>query len=179
MQGRELVQRVLADPIVGSAYLAYLDTFSSPGWWELALARTADKWEPARKAVHAEYPRIDLDRTIIAHDRTVIRQTLEPTELVLAYMRDASDPSEGIAVANVHSLALEVHGIVLNNGDTLVLDHALRLLPRIKDRPLNYSILPVPQVPSSAEPTEVLVRLGTSLKSRAVRIRKWSSFGAN
>lgn len=178
-QGRELVDRVLTDPFMEAAYLAYLDTFSTPGWWELALARTAANWEPARIVVHAEYPRIDLDRSVIEHGRTVIRQTLEPTELVLAYMRDASDPSDGIAVANVHALSVEVHGVILNNGDTVDLVPALRLLPRPKDRPLNYTILAMPRIPKGTMPVELLVRLGEPLKSRAIRIRKWSSFGAN
>jgi hypothetical protein len=178
-QGSEMVHQILADPIMGANYLAYLDTFSAPGWWEAALARTEHSWEPARRAVNAEFPRIDLDRTVIQHDRTIIRQTLEPKEMVLAYMRDAQDPGNGIAIANVHSLPVEVLAVVFTTGDTVELIEATRLAPRGTNEPLQYTVLPVPRSRGPGAPSEVLVRLSAALKSRSVRIRNWNSFGAN
>ena len=177
--GRELVGRLLADTALYARYIAYLDTFSSMGWWEATQARTAPSWEPARKAVNAEFPRIDLDLAIVKHDRTVIRQTLDPTNLVLAYMRDAEDQPDGIALANVHSLAVEVVAVVMDQGDTIPLPSGLRLIPRKKDRPLHYIILPLADLRAEGMPKAVLVRLAPSLAVRSVPIRSWSTFGAN
>jgi hypothetical protein len=177
-QGSELTHKVLGDPVMEASYLAYLDTFSGTGWWETALERTANQWESARKAVNAEFPRFDIDRAIIEHNRTIIRQTLEPKDLVLAYMRDSENKGEGIAIANVHSLPVEVLGVILSNGDTVNLAGAVRLAPRRKDQPLSYSVVPLPGSRLSGIPREVLVRVGP-LQTRAVRIRTWNSFGAN
>ncbi|MCB0769049.1 MAG: hypothetical protein KDC00_01430 [Flavobacteriales bacterium] len=178
-QGTEMVHKILTDTHMAANYLAYLDTFSAPGWWEAALARTERSWEPARRAVNAEFPRIDLDRTVIEHDRTVIRQTLEPKEMVLAYMRDAQDPGDGIAVANVHALPVEVFAVVFTSGDTVDLIGTTRLSARGSNEPLQYTVLPMPRYRGPGAPSEVLVRLSSALKSRSVRIRSWNSFGAN
>lgn len=176
MSGRTLVYRALADPQVRDLYIAYLDTFSAPGWWETALERTRPRWEPMKKAIIAEYPRIQFDETIVQHDRTLIQQTLNPRDLVLAYVSDTLEATDGIAIANVHALPVDVIGVILTTGDTTKLMSPLRLESRQRDRPLRYTYLPL-SVPGS--PREVLVRLGPTLKPRAVRIRTWSSFGAN
>jgi len=177
--GGELAARLLADTTLYAQYIAYLDTFSESGWWEATKERTKLVWEPARKAVNAEYPRIDLDMTIITHDRTVILQSLEPTNLVLAYMRDAEKQPDGIALANVHSLPVEVVAVVMNDGDTIPLPAGLQLIPRKKDRPLHYIVLPLAVLHERGTPKAVLVRLAPSLPIRSVPIRSWSTFGAN
>lgn len=176
MTGRTLVDRALSDPRIRDLYIAYLDTFSAPGWWESAMERTRSRWEPSQKAITAEFPRIRFDEAIVEHDRTLIQQTLYPRDLVLAYVSDTLEATDGVAIANVHALPVEVIGVILTNGDTTRLMSALRLEPRQRDRPLRYTYLPL-SVPGS--PREVLVRLGPTLKPRAVRIRTWSSFGAN
>ncbi|HRF80073.1 MAG TPA: hypothetical protein PL070_08300, partial [Flavobacteriales bacterium] len=84
--------------------------------------------------------------------------------------------TDGIVIANVHSLPIEAVGVVLTTGDTIRLARAIRLDPRARDKPLRYTFLPL-SVPGS--PREVLIRVGPTLKPRAVRIRTWSSFGAN
>lgn len=177
--GRELVGRLLADTALYARYIAYLDTFSAAGWWEVARTRTSTAWEPARKAVNAEFPRFDLDMGIVEHDRTVIRQTLDPANIILAYMRDAEDRQDGIALANVHSLHVDVVAIVMQHGDTVPIPSGLRLGPRMKDRPLHYIILPLAALHEEGAPSSVLVRLAPSLPLRSVPIRSWSTFGAN
>ncbi len=177
--GRELVARLLADKALHAQYIAYLDTFSQSGWWEATRASTQPAWEPARKVVNAEFPRIDLDLSIVEHDRTVIRQTLEPANIVLAYMRDAEDQPDGIALANVHSLPVDVVAVVMHQGDTITLPTELRLIPRKKDSPLRYIILPLAILREEGTPKAVLVRLAPSLPYRSVPIRSWSTFGAN
>lgn len=176
MPGRALVDRALTDPRIRDLYIAYLDTFSAPSWWEVALERTRPDREPTEKAISAEFPRIRFDASIVLHDRTLIRQALYPRDLVLAYVSDTLEATDGVAIANVHALPAEVIGVVLTTSDTVRLLNPLRLEPRQRDRPLRYVYLPL-SVPGS--PREVLVRLGTTLKPRGVRIRTWSSFGAN
>lgn len=174
--GQALIDRALNDPTIEGLYLAYLDTFSAPGWWERSVERTRTQWEPARRAVNAEFPRIDLDLRIVEHDRILIRQALQPHDLVLAYVSDTLEATDGVAIANVHSLPVDVIGVVLTTNDTSKLYTPLRLEPREPGKPLRYAFVPL-NVPGS--PREVLVRLGPLLETRAVRIRTWSSFGAN
>jgi hypothetical protein len=176
MSGHALVDRALTDPRIRDLYIAYLDTFSAPGWWEAALERTRARWEPAQKTITAEFPRITFDPSIMEHDRTLIQQTLYPRDLVLAYVSDTLEATDGVAIANVHALPVEVIGVVLTNGDTVRSMTTRVLEPRQPDRPLRYTYLPL-SVPGS--PREVIVRLGPTLKPRSVRIRTWSSFGAN
>ncbi|MBX2973315.1 MAG: hypothetical protein KF797_09440 [Flavobacteriales bacterium] len=174
--GREVVDRALNDPVIRDLYMACLDTFSTEGWWDVARERTRPRWEAVRRAVNAELPRVDLDMAVVAHDRNVIRQALYPHDMALAYVSDTLANTDGVVIANVHALPIEVVGVVLSSGDTTLLPTALRLEPRLRDRPLRYTFLPL-NVPGS--PREVLVRIAPTLKPRAVRIRTWSSFGAN
>lgn len=176
MAGRAFVDRALSDPTIQGLYIAYLDTFSAPGWWEVARERTRPLWDPARKVIAAEFPRSDLDLTIVEHDRTLLRQALYPRDLVLAYVSDTLAATDGVAIANVHALPAEIIGVTLTTGDTTWLASPLRLEPRPRDKPLRYTYLPLNVAGS---PREVLVRIGTTLRPRAVRIRTWSSFGAN
>ncbi len=178
-QGREITMRALADPKINALYIGYLDTFSTPGWWEAELARISARIEPLRKVIHAEHPWIDLDLKIIDHDRTVIRQALYPKELALAYIRDAQNATDGIAVANVHALGIEVIGVVFSEGDTVALAPPIRLDPRERDRPLHYTLLPMALVRDQRVPKEVLVRIAPTLRPQGVHIRTWSTFGAN
>lgn len=174
--GKEIVDKALEDPEVLGAYLAYLDTFTTEGWWEVVRERTRASWQTARNTVHAEFPRLDLDLDVVLHDRTVIRQALYPRDVALAYVNDTLSNTDGIVIANVHSLPIEVVGVILTSGDTTSMARPIRLDPRARDKPLRYTFLPL-NVPGS--PREVLLRVGPTLKPRAVRIRTWSSFGAN
>lgn len=174
--GREMVEQALRDPVVYDLYIAYLDTFSAPGWWEAAMERTRPLWQPAQKAIRAEHPRIDLDLAMVDHDRTIIRSALFPKDMVLAYVSDTIGLRNGISIANVHSLPVEVTGVVLVTGDTVRMRMQQRLEPRRRDHPLRYTFLSL-SLPE--RPVEVLVRLGPELPTRAARVRTWSSFGAN
>jgi hypothetical protein len=177
--GREITERLLADPIIRGAYIAYLDTFSSPGWWEERSERTEPVLVRARHIVNAHHPEIDLDARIIAHDRTVIHQALHPRTLVLAYIRDTRSSVDGIAVTNVHTIPVELTAVVWSEGDTTTFGTPLQLAPRSRDKPLAYTLIPLHDHQASPGPVEVLVRIGPTLELHGVPIRTWSTFGAN
>jgi hypothetical protein len=174
--GREFVDRALSDPLIHDLYLTYLDSFSTPGWLEVVRARTEPQWARTRAVINAEKPRVDLDFAIVEHDRQVIRQALHPKNLALAYVTDTLVATDGVVIANVHALPLLVTGVVLSTGDTTRFQTPLRLAPRLRDQPLRYTYLPM-SVPGS--PREVIVKLNSTVAPRSVRIRTWSSFGAN
>lgn len=174
--GRAFVDRVLADPSVNDRYLAYLDTFSAEGWWEVVRERTRPIWSTPRQVINADRPDIDLDLHVVLHDRTVIHQMLAPRDIALAYVNDTLVSTDGVVIANVHSLPFEVVGLVLTTGDTTHLRVPVRLEPRARDRPLRYTYLPL-NVPGS--PRDILVRVCSKCATRPVRIRTWSSLGAN
>ena len=174
--GRAFVDRVLVDPLVNDLYLAYLDTFSTEGWWEVVRERTRSAWEPARKVINADLPEIDLDLQVVLHDRTVIHQTLVPRDIALAYVNDTLVSTDGVVIANVHGLPFNVVGVVLTTGDTTLLRAPVRLEPRARDRPLRYTYLPL-SVPGS--PRDILVKVCSRCATRSVRIRTWSSLGSN
>ncbi|MGV3637263.1 MAG: hypothetical protein ACO1NQ_06400 [Flavobacteriales bacterium] len=174
--GLEFAVQALKDPVVHDMYLAFLDTMSAPGWWEVTRERTRPLWEPTVKIVKAAYPRLDLDLRVVEHDRQVIRSALEPSDLLLAYVSDTLVATDGVVLANVHALPVRIIGVVLTTGDTAKLTSALELAPRQRDQPLRYTFVPL-NVPGS--PREILARMGTSLRTRSIRIRTWSSFTAS
>jgi len=174
--GRAFVDRALEDQRIHDLYLAYLDTFSSEGWWESTGARTRPVWDAARKVVNADKPHLDLDLDEVLHDRTVIRQSLYPQDIALAYVNDTLASTDGLVLANVHGLPFDVVGVVLTTGDSIIFHLPLRVEPRSRDRPLRYTYLPL-DLPGS--PREILIRLGPALPPRGVRIRTWSSLGSN
>lgn len=176
--GRELAAHFLMDTTIQRHYLAYLDTLSEPGNWRALLAMTSARWEPARKVVHAEFPRLDLDTTILVHDRAVIHQTLWPSDLVLAYMRDSQFGSSSVAIANVHGLPVEIIGLVYSNLDTVLLASPVRLAAHLKDRPLTYGMVPIDDR-RTEKPSAILARLSVGLAVRTVPIRMWTTLGAN
>lgn len=176
---RALVDRFLADQVINAKYIAYLDSFSADGWWEDIMERTRHRWSAERNVVHAEFPWIDLDLSVVEHDRTVIRQTLHPKEVVLAYIRDAQQATDGIALANVHALPVLVTGVVVSGGDTLRESRPTLLYPRKRDSPLIYTLLPMDLRRTASTPVEVIVKVVGSNEERSVAIRTWSTFGAN
>jgi hypothetical protein len=174
--GKEFAYQAMKDPVVRDLYFAHLDTMASPGWWEVARERTRPLWEQAQRIVNAAMPRVDLDLTVVEHDRRVITSALYPADLILAYVSDTLTATDGVVLSNVHALPVGIIGVVLTTGDTARLPQGLELEPRQRDKPLHYTFLPL-NVPGS--PREILVRIGTSLKTRSVRIRTWSSFTAS
>jgi hypothetical protein len=178
-EGQELERRWLMDTVIFHAYIAYLDTFSTPGWWEQELERTRLTWGAARNVIHSADRSRDLDLQIVEHDRTVIRQTLYPTDLALAYMRNASDPADGLAIANVHELPIELTGLIFGEQDTVWLLKRMHLLPRDRDKPLHYVVLPFTSLEGYGIPREIVIQVTDAIPARSARIRSWSTFGAN
>lgn len=177
--GQELERRWLMDTVIFHAYIAYLDTFSTPGWWEQELERTRLTWGAARNVIHSADRSRDLDLQIVEHDRTVIRQTLYPRDLALAYMRNANDPADGLAIANVHELPIELTGLIFGEQDTVWLLKRMHLLPRDRDKPLHYVVLPFTSLEGYGIPREIVIQVTDAIPARTTHIRSWSTFGAN
>ena len=159
-------------------YVAYLDTFSADGWLETMLERVKDRLDHYDKIISSEYPRQVFDRSVLQHDRMIIQQTLRPKDLVLAYTQSMGRNERRLAVANVHSLPVEAVGYI-SGSDTTMLRKPLLLLPRERDKPLDYSVLGTDKPEVAGQTEKLLVRVLGMDELHATTIRTWSTFIAN
>ena len=171
-------ERLFGDSLLYVRYIAYLDTFSTAGWLEDLLLGTAHELGRQERIVSGELPQAQLDRRIYEHCRTVIRQTLRPHDLALAYTQDAQGTRRRIAVANVHALPLVVRGSVTGT-DTVALSRPVVLWPRERDKPLSYTYLTVEMPPGQQGTMDLLVEVLGLPERRRVAVRAWSTFSAN
>ncbi len=174
----EFHERLFGDSLLYLDYIAYLDTFSAPGWLE-AFMQTVEPDLAARiSVVKGELPQVEYDRRIMEHCRTVIRQTLRPRDLVLAYHQTRTGARDRIAVANVHSLPVLVVGHVVGT-DTVSLPRPITLWPRERDRPISYTYIQVDLPADEEGPLHLVVHVLGLNDSRHVTVRAWSTFSAN
>ncbi|MBX2980154.1 MAG: hypothetical protein KF905_12725 [Flavobacteriales bacterium] len=163
----DFVDRILYDPIIYQHYVAYLDTFSRPGWLEGLLERNAEVLASLEKILSAELPGSKFEVDIAEHCRTLIQQNLSPRDLVLAYPNSTGDR---VSVANVHALPVEVVALITER-DTVAFTRPVLLWPRERDRPITYTTMPTPASGRSGRPSAVLVRLVGLENTRSVSIR--------
>jgi hypothetical protein len=171
-------ERLFNDSTFYRAYVAHLDTFSSPGWLEALMARRDVEFTDRERIISAEYPQASLARDVFEHNRTVIQQTLRPHDMVLAYTRPAQGNQRRLALANVHALPIRAVAVIIGT-DTLPLPRPVTLLPREMDKPLSYTVVNLQMPVSEGLPERVLVHvMGLPQELRAATIRTWSTFVA-
>jgi len=175
-------ERLFGDALFYRSYIACLDSFTANGWLEGLLRRLSPEYAIEQRIVLSAYPQSQPDASVFAHNRDVIRRTLRPPDLVLAYTQedptaDAS-PERELAIANIHALPVEVTAFIAGT-DTLELPAPIVLWPRQADKPLIY-------VPASIRPPRgyqgsitLLVHVIGTHETRGVHVRTWSTFTAN
>jgi hypothetical protein len=159
-------------------YISYLDSFSAEGWLENLMERIKGPFERNEKIISAEFPNETFDRTVLEHNRTIIRQTLRPKDLVLAYTQSRQGGQRRLAIANVHSLPVEAVAIITGN-DTITLKEPVLLLPRERDKPLDYSVINTRTPVAEGRTEKLLVRVLGTDDIHSTTIRTWSTFIAN
>jgi hypothetical protein len=176
--GSDFHQRMFGDSLLYRDYIAYLDTFSTPGWLEDLLLGMAPALAAQERIVGGEIPTAAFDRTILEHCRTVVRQNLQPRELMLAYTQTQQGPRRRIAMANVHALPVVVHGYVINS-DTIHWPKPIILWPRERDRPLTYTHTHIDLAAAPEGTPELLASILGLQERRAIPVRTWSTISAN
>jgi len=176
--GTDFLDRLLGDSLVYVNYITHLDTFSAEGWLEGLLERIGPALDLRERIVAGEYPHAKLDRTVFEHDRTVVRQTLRPKDVALAYTQGWKEGKRRLAAANTHALPLLATAMVAGD-DTLPLARPAMLWPRDRDKPLTYSVIALPEPPGGTVPSHLIVRVVGLPEQRPVPIRTWSTFSAN
>ena len=172
-----LVSRILADPVMFSAYIACLDSMSNEGPWQQQLVSLIPKIEVQERIVVAEYPGAQLDRMLLPHNQALVRRMLFPTDLALAYAKSVRPDGIDIAVANVHALPIEVIGLV-SGTDTLPAMGDIMLQPRETDRPLRYTIVRFRGNIIDRNGPQLLVRIPGTKGPRNVKVRSWNILDA-
>ena len=137
--------RLFSDRTFYEAYIAHLDTFSTQGWLENFLATVAPDLAVQEGLIRNEFPNAAHDPAVFTHCRTVIRQTLRPTVLISASILGQEGNMLRLALANIHSLPVEVIGIGLRNTEPVPCGPIL-LQPRSRTEPLIEQVVEVPFV---------------------------------
>ncbi|HRO99588.1 MAG TPA: hypothetical protein PLN54_09170 [Flavobacteriales bacterium] len=169
--------RLLEDPVMLQAYVACLDSLSN----ETAVL---DLWTSVEAAtgrleriVMAEYTSAKADRSTLDRNRVLIQRSLFPREAVLAYVRPARSTTYSIAVANVHSLPVQVLALVAGK-DTIPVERPLLLPPREPGRPLRYVRVEFAAERTDQRTLHVLVTIPGLQGSRTAEVRMWSVLDA-
>ncbi len=176
--GSDLIDRMFNDPIFYRAYVAYLDTISTPGWSEALFERYAAELDLQERIVVGYFPQYVLDRAIFEHNRLVIRSTLYPKDLMLAYFEDRIGAVDRLAVGNVHALPVEVVAFVAEN-DTVELEKPIFIAAREPDMPLTYDMIRLEVSSATSSPSVLLVRPVGLHSTIAVHVGSWNTFSSN
>ena len=130
--------RLFDDSTFFRSYVAWLDTLSTPGRLEDLLGNLAPDLDTALARVRQEFPNWRHDTLVYLHDRTVMRQTLEPRDALVAYLQAGGEHGPlDLALLNVHALPLEVIAVA-NDRDTLRLRDPILVPPGIGSGPPTY-----------------------------------------
>jgi hypothetical protein len=105
--------RLFSDTLFYRDYISALEVISAPGWLEGLMERLAPDLEKVQRVVLEEFPNAAIDTNVFRHDRTVIRQTLHPADVALAYLN--ADRHGSLLVANLQALPIRVKAVV--SGD--------------------------------------------------------------
>jgi hypothetical protein len=169
--------RLLEDPVMLKAYVACLDSLST----ETAVT---DRWTASEAAagrleriVMAEYPSAKADRSTLERNRVLIQRSLYPRQAVLAYVRSVQTTAHSIAVANVHSLPVQVLALVAGQ-DTIALERPVLLPPREPGRPLRYVRTEFAMGRSDERALHLLVTIPGLAQPRSAKVRMWSVLDA-
>lgn len=170
--------RLFGDALFFRTYIAYLDTFSSVGWLEDLLRRMSDGYAVQERIVISEYPQSRPDASVFAHNRDVIRRTLRPPDLLLAYSQTSDAPKREIAIANVHALPVEITAFITGT-DTILFAPPFLIWPREPEKPLTYTPIRIALPAGHQAQLSLVVNVLGVDEPRAVPVRNWSSFTAN
>lgn len=169
--------RLLEDPVMLQAYVACLDSLSTESGvtdlWTTVEAATGY----LERIVMAEYTSAKADRSTLERNRMLIQRSLFPREAVLAYVRPARSATYSIAVANVHTLPVQVLALVTGQ-DTISVERPLLLPPREPGRPLRYLRVEFPTERTGQRTLHLLVTIPGLKGSRTAEVRMWSVLDA-
>lgn len=179
--GNGLRDRLFNDPRFFSSYIARLDTFSAEGWLEDLIRELSEGYAAQQRIVVSAYPQTQPDASALAHNREVIRRTLDPPDLVLAYAQGEANPDRTdqrrVALANVHALPVEISAFIAGT-DTIPLTKPIVLPPRPADGPLRYVTAQLRPPGSYPGAMTLIAKIIGTRRSRTVPIRTWSTFTA-
>ncbi|MEO8069246.1 MAG: hypothetical protein ABI599_16225 [Flavobacteriales bacterium] len=140
--------RLFSDRAFYEAYVAHLDTFSADGWLETFLGSVVGDLAVQEALINNEFPNAAHDPAVFMHCRTVIRQTLRPTNIISASVLGQEGPMLRLGVANMHALPVEVVGIGARDTEPVPCGPIL-LPPRGREEPLIEEVVEVPFVMGS------------------------------
>lgn len=170
-------ERLFSDIDFFETYIAYADTFSTAGWLEGLLAEEQKELGRQIEVVRGEFPNFRHSLEVYMHDRVVIRQTIRPGYMGAAYMHDRGHGRYTIAVANVHSLPIMVHGYMAG-PDTLKEENGIILPPRKPGSPLTYRRISIAGIPPEKPITGVLVSVPGIKGTSRIKVKEWTTLEA-
>lgn len=132
---RTFYGRLWSDRGFHEAYIAHLDTFSTDGWLEGFLRSVQPELAVEEELITHEFPNAGVDTNVFVHCRTVARQTLRPANYISVSMLSRGEGTLRLAIANLHSLPVEVVAIGLRDAQPVPCGPVL-LPPRSRDTPL-------------------------------------------
>jgi hypothetical protein len=138
----DLIGKLLADPVIYTLYINWLNTLSGPEWLDQLWERHSTELDQWDRIVRGEYPSAELDRRVLEHCSMVAHRTLHPREPVLAYTQFDQGGSPWIAVSNVHDLPISITATIIDQ-DTLHYARPVVIRPREQGKPLTYTRLPL------------------------------------
>lgn len=169
--------RLLEDPVILKAYVACLDSLCTENavvdLWT-AIEAAAGRME---RIVMAEFPSAKADRSTLERNRVLIQRSLYPREAVIAYVPVDPTTTHTIAVANVHSLPVQVLGLVAGQ-DTIPLQRPVLLPPREPGRPLRYVRTEFAMGRGDQRTLHLLVSIPGLPQPRSAEVRMWSVLDA-
>lgn len=175
--GTSFMERLFGDPVLYRKYIAALDSMTAPGWADSTLARIMPRFQHQERILRGYFPDQAIDRGVFAHNTSVIRATLAPKDLLLAYMEDRPGPVDRLAIANVHALPVEAVAAVIG-GDTIALAGREPFWPREKGKPLTYRMVPLNVPGDLGTPPYLMARIVGTPRTANVAVRTWSTFPA-
>lgn len=178
MEGTSFHDRLFGDPLIYHSYMAYLDSFSGPGWMAAVQAALGEGLQHRYRIVQAEYPGTVLDPGVMEHAQALARNDLHPADPALVYTQGVPDRFHRLVAASVHALPVMVYGAVAG-ADTILIQPPQILWPRRTGSPLSFVALRL-NMPATAHPDlRALTGVMGTDDRVTVPVRTWSTLPAS
>ncbi len=161
--------RLFSDTLFYRAYISALEACSAPGWLEGLLSRLRPELDSVQAVVLGEFPSAAADTTIYLHDRTVIRQTLHPADVAIAYLRRDAHGLPVLSVANAQALPLRITALMVD-GERMAYPGSPVIVPRARDASIQYVEPPLPAGVDPAKKIRLVVTVLGVAGEHTVRV---------
>lgn len=106
---------LFSDPIFFKEYVKELERVSSSAYLDEFFSDANQELKKNLSILYKEFPYKKFDKEVYYSNQKKIKQMLNPPQAIMAYLKDTSSTQLTIQIANIESMPVEIHGVIIND----------------------------------------------------------------